>query len=338
MRKLHNYLALSVLIATCTQAAEVTVQNDSLANNGTGAIQAGFVTNEEAAVWLDAPCDGNIVAAQILWRSQSGTTPTVINDSIRVYEAGTFPAPGVLLDEIVGPVLTDGVLNEYRYKDENNVIPFIVPVSNGNTYVLSLRFAQAPPATGPSVVNDTDGCQAGKNGINALFPPLTWVSSCALGVSGDWVMRAVIDCAAPPNTLDLSVQVTPATTTYTPGNTLTFSMEVSNAGPTTANAATLIDFFPNDFTAISWSCTGNNATCPNASGNGNITESINLVANSSLTYDVVANVDANATQTINNTVQIVVPNGLNDTDTNNNSLSTAWTLASNDLIFANGFE
>ncbi|HFC29435.1 MAG TPA: DUF11 domain-containing protein [Oceanospirillales bacterium] len=338
MKKVKQIVIASLIAPLVLSAAEITVQNDSLTNNGTGAIQAGFVVGEEAAVWLDSPCDGNIVAAQILWRSQSGVTPTVIQDSIKFYDAGTFPNPGSMLDEIVGPVLTDGVINEYRFKDENSVIPLIVPVTNGNTYVMSLKFLEQPPATGPSVVNDTDGCQAGRNGINALLPPLTWFSSCDLGVSGDWVMRAVIDCTAPPNTLDLSVQTTPDSTTYTPNSNLTFSVTVSNAGPTPANAATLIDFFPSSLNNITWSCTGTDATCPNTSGSGNITESINLIANSSLTYAITATVAANATQDITNTAQIVVPNGLTDTDTNNNSAATTWTLASNDLIFANGFE
>jgi len=337
--KKNPLIALATLLAPLAiSAAEITVQNDSLVNNSTGAIQAGFVVGEEAAVWLDAPCDGNIVAAQILWRSVNGTSVEVIHDSIKFYNAGTFPSPGSLLDEIVGPVLTDGVINEYRFKDENSVIPLIIPVTNGNTYIMSLKYLEQPPATGPSVVNDTDGCQIGKNGINALLPPLTWFSSCDLGVSGDWVMRTVIDCTAAPNTLDLSVQTTPDSATYTAGDPLTFTIDVNNAGPTPANSATLIDFFPNDLTNVSWTCTGTNATCPNASGNGNITESISLVANSSLAYDVTATVSGGANQAINNTAQIVVPNGLTDTDTNNNSITTTWTLASNDLIFANGFE
>jgi hypothetical protein len=42
------------------------------------------------------------------------------------------------------------------------------------------------------VVNDADGCQAGRNTIDAIG--LGWISSCLLGVGGDWVIRAVVDC------------------------------------------------------------------------------------------------------------------------------------------------
>jgi uncharacterized repeat protein (TIGR01451 family) len=337
MKNPSKKLLSLLLLSSLAPAAEVTVKNDSLTDNSTGAIQAGFVAGEQAASWLLAPCDGNIVAAQVLWRSQSGTAADVIHDSIKISEAGVFPNPGVLLDEIVGPVLTDGVINEYRFKDENNVIPLIVPVTQGQTYVIALKYLENPPATGPSVVNDTDGCQAGKNGIHALLPPLTWFSSCDLGVSGDFVIRTVIDCSAPINTLDLSVQVNSATNSYTAGSNLDFSVDVNNAGPTTANAATLIDFFPADLTNISWICTGAGAVCPSANGTGNITESISLSANASLSYAISSTVNANATGAISNTGQIVVPNGLTDTNPTNNSVTFTWT-SGNDLIYVNGFE
>ena len=43
-----------------------------------------------------------------------------------IYRSGTFPEPGDHAQEIVGPVLTDGFLNEFRYLDEDNTIPLDV--------------------------------------------------------------------------------------------------------------------------------------------------------------------------------------------------------------------
>lgn len=331
-------LSYLLFISLNVFAVEVVLQNDSLLDNTTGGIQAGFVTGEQAAVWLDAPCDGNIVGVQFLWRSLSGGAPVSIENRILISEAGTFPVPGLLLDEIVGPVMTDGVINEFRFKDENNVIPLSVPVVSGETYVVALKFDHAPPATGPSVVNDTDGCQAGKNGIHALVPPLTWFSSCTLGVSGDFVIRAVVDCAAAPTTIDLSVIKDSLLPSYTPGEDITYSIVVNNAGPSAATSATVIDFFPAQLSNVTWVCTGQNgAVCSNVSGSGNITESVNLPVNGSLTYDAIATTDINATTEISNTAQIVVPNGLTDTNPSNNS-STKLVPISDGLIFMNGFE
>ncbi len=58
---------------------------------------------------------------------------------------------------------------------------------------MSFKFLNSPPPLGPSVVNDIDGCQAGKNTVDAIG--IAWISSCLLGVTGDWVIRAVVDCA-----------------------------------------------------------------------------------------------------------------------------------------------
>lgn len=176
-------------------AAETTVQNDSLQPGQTGAIQAGFDPGESAAVWLTSPCDGRIVAVQVFWRSLSGGTPQSVEDSITIHEEGVFPVPGAVLETLLAPVMNDGFLNEFRHLDEEQTVPLDVPVTQGQVFVVSFKFFNNPnPLNGPSVVTDI-GCQAGKNAIDANG--LGWVSSCALGVSGDFVIRAVVDCDEP---------------------------------------------------------------------------------------------------------------------------------------------
>ncbi|MDF1809505.1 MAG: GC-type dockerin domain-anchored protein [Phycisphaerales bacterium] len=188
--------ALVMLGALCTSANadEVTLQNDDLDNGGTIAICPCFAAGEEAAVWLTSPCDGNIVAIQIFWRSFLGGAPQSLEESIIVYESGNFPNPGPIKDQLDGPVLTDGGLNEYRYKDENQTIPISIPVSEGEEFVVSLKFLNSnfTDQTLPSIVSDSAGCQNGKNTIKVNGS--TWSNACSLGVSGDWVIRAVIDC------------------------------------------------------------------------------------------------------------------------------------------------
>ena len=191
------WLPVGIAIAATAAANEVTIQNDSLSNGDSGTIQAGFVAGEKAASWLTTPCDGNIVAVQVFWRSPLGNAPLAIEDSIDIYRSGTFPVAGDLAQEIDGPVLTDGVINEYRYLDENNTIPLIVPVTQNETFIVALTFADAPdPTQGPSVVNDHDGIQPNRNAIYASLGGgnFAWFSNTTLGVDGDWVIRAVVDC------------------------------------------------------------------------------------------------------------------------------------------------
>ena len=178
-------------------AMEVTVQNDSVTDFSQVSIQAGFAASEQAAVWLTSPCNGNIVGVQVFWASLLGGTPSALGDSIRIFQSGTFPTPGPILEQLTGPLLNDGFLNEFRFLDENNTIPLMVPVTENQVFVVSFRFDAATPITGPSVVTDINGCQAGKNGIFAI-PPSSWLSACALGVTGDFVIRAVVDCSVNP--------------------------------------------------------------------------------------------------------------------------------------------
>jgi len=192
--------ALMIPLSMCATALgqEITVQNDSLTDGDTVAICPCFAANEEAAVWLTSPCDGNIVAIQIFWKSLLGGAQISLEDSIIVYNAGNFPNPGSVKDSFDGPTLTDGGLNEFRFQDENQTIPISIPVTAGEEFVVSLKFDVANFTNQflPSIVADTDSCQSGKNTVKVNGS--TWADACDLGVNGDWVIRAVIDCTGDP--------------------------------------------------------------------------------------------------------------------------------------------
>ncbi|MHC5023575.1 MAG: hypothetical protein ACYTGG_06645, partial [Planctomycetota bacterium] len=203
---LLTMLAAALLLAMPASADELVAQNDDLADGGTGFICVCFIANEEAAAWLTSPCTGDLVGVQILWTSLLMNTPPSLEDSIRIYEAGSFPVPGPIMQNGVapfldlileGPVMTDGFLNEFRFLDQNQTAPISAPVTAGQEFVVSLRFfnPNADNLFAASVVADNSGCQVGKNAVLAL--PGGWFDACALGVSGDWVIRAVIDCGDP---------------------------------------------------------------------------------------------------------------------------------------------
>ncbi len=193
VRGVHHGIFVFFVVVSClflgtsSSAQQVVLQNDSVTDFGNVTIQAGFVGGEKAAAWLTSSCDGSIVAVQILLLSTSGTAPDALEDSIKINDAGVFPIPGAVeLASISGPQLSDGFFNEF-------LLPAPVPVLQGSTYVVTLVFDAAPLPNGPSVVTDTDGCQDGKNGIFAI-PPVAWFSSCLLGVTGDFAIRAVVEC------------------------------------------------------------------------------------------------------------------------------------------------
>ncbi len=177
---------------------EVIVKNDSLVDGGDASICPCFVAGEEAAVWLTSPCDGNIVGVQIFWRSLLGGAEVSLEDSIIVYNGGNFPNPGSVKDSFDAPALQDGGLNEFRYEDEQQTVPISIPVEAGETFVVSLRFYNTNNNNQllPSVASDDSGCQGGKNAVKVNGS--LWANACSLGVSGDWVIRAIIECGGEP--------------------------------------------------------------------------------------------------------------------------------------------
>jgi hypothetical protein len=180
-------------LGTAALGAEVVVQNDSVLDGSAATICPCFVAGEHAAVWLTSPCDGNIVAIQVFWRSQLANQVDMIEQEINIRNPGNFPTPGTVISTLEAPVLTDGVLNEYRYFDQNQTIPISIPVTSGQVFVVDFVFFNDNVNTsGPSLVFDGNGVQ----GQNAIFAQgFGWGSNQFFGVSGDWFIRAVIDCA-----------------------------------------------------------------------------------------------------------------------------------------------
>lgn len=314
-------LGFALALAGHASAAEVTVQNDSVSNFGAAVIVWGFVAGERAASWLTSPCDGSLVAAQVLWQSPSGTQALVIGSAIYVYRSGTFPNPGAIAAEIDGPVLTDGALNEWRYLDENNSVPLNVPVTSGETVVVAFEFSEEPtPNLSPSVVRDTDGITPSGNAIYAYLGGSTyaWFNASALGVSGDWVIRAVVNCGAVATNADVSAAMSATPTAYTPGSPLQYTITIDNAGPATATNVTLVDVFPTAFQSPAWTCTGSGgASCPAPGGSGNITGTAALPAAGQLTFVAEGTVAPGTTGTLSNSMTAVVV-APTDPNTSNN--------------------
>lgn len=334
------WLGLTLVFAGHVGANEVTIKNDSL-GVGAGNLVPGFVTDEKAASWLTSPCTGNVIAAQVFWRSVTGGAAQSLEGSLEIYRAGNFPAPGTLALTVGGPLLTDGVINEYRYLDENNSVPLSIPVTQGETFVLALTFAQAPdPAEGPSVVEDTDGITPNRNTIYAQLAPgvFAWYAAETLGLSGDWVLRAVVNCQATATDADVSVAMSATPSAYTAGSALQYSITVANAGPAAASSTTLVDTFPSAYQSPTWTCIGNGgATCP-AGSTGNIIGSVNLPAGSQLAFAVDGTVGLGTTGIVTNSMTAVVNLPATDPNSANNSATLELHPTSEDLIFANGFD
>ncbi len=130
------------------------------------------------------------------------------------------------------------------------------------------------------------------------------------------------DTDTPNPQADLSATKDDGVTQYIPGGTLTYTITVSNAGPSNAPGALVSDPIPSQFTSWTWVCSsssGGATGCDGYSGSGNFSDTVDLPAGASITYTVTASVASSATGNLINTVAVTAPAGATDTNTGNNT-------------------
>jgi uncharacterized repeat protein (TIGR01451 family) len=129
-----------------------------------------------------------------------------------------------------------------------------------------------------------------------------------------------VDSPAPA--ADLQITKTDNSTHYIAGATKTYVIVVSNAGPSNVTGATVTDNFsanPN-IAGASWTCSGAGGAACTASGSGDINDSVNLPAGSSVTYTVTANVSASPLGDLVNTA--LVSSAIDPNIGNNSAMDT----------------
>lgn len=124
---------------------------------------------------------------------------------------------------------------------------------------------------------------------------------------------------------DLSITKTDGVTTAVPGGSVTYTITVSNAGPSNAPVSTVADTFPASLTAT-WTCVGAGGGTCTAAGAGNISDIANLPVAGSVTYTVSATINASATGTLSNTATVTAGGGVTDPTPGNNSATDTDTL------------
>ena len=125
--------------------------------------------------------------------------------------------------------------------------------------------------------------------------------------------------------VDLAITKTDGMTTAVPGQTVTYTIVVSNAGPGDAVGATVTDPLPAAISGATWTCVASGGSCT-ASGSGNISDTVNVPAGATLTYTVLATISPSATGNLVNTATVAAPAGMTDTNPGNDSDTDTDTL------------
>jgi len=124
---------------------------------------------------------------------------------------------------------------------------------------------------------------------------------------------------------DLAITKTDGVATAVPGQTVTYTIVVSNAGPSDVIGAVVSDVFPAIISSAIWTCVASGGSC-SASGSGNISDTVNLPVGATLTYTVLATISPSATGNLVNTATVIPPGGVTDPNMANNSASDTDTI------------
>ncbi|HSL17696.1 MAG TPA: S8 family serine peptidase [Methylomirabilota bacterium] len=118
---------------------------------------------------------------------------------------------------------------------------------------------------------------------------------------------------------DLTVTKSDGVATVVPGEGLSYTIVVGNAGPDDVVGATVVDAFPAELTGVTWTCAAAGGASCTAAGSGDIGDAVDLPVGGTATYTAVASVDTVATGTLSNTATVAPPAGVIDPDPGDNS-------------------
>jgi uncharacterized repeat protein (TIGR01451 family) len=131
---------------------------------------------------------------------------------------------------------------------------------------------------------------------------------------------------------DLAITKTDGVTTVAPGTSDTYTIVVTNNGPSTAVGAAVTDIFPADLTAVSWTAVASaGSSVAAANGTGNINTFVTLLPGGTATFTAVGQISPSATGSLTNTASVATPAGATDTNPGNNAATDTDTIPTADL-------
>jgi uncharacterized repeat protein (TIGR01451 family) len=135
-----------------------------------------------------------------------------------------------------------------------------------------------------------------------------------------------------PSQADLSITKTDGLTSVQAGSAITYTIVVTNNGPSTVTGAAVTDSFPSVLTGVTWTCTASaGSVCVPGSGgygNGSINGNkvtLSLLTGGSATFSANATVSLAATGTLSNTASVTA-GGATDPNPGNNSATDTTTI------------
>jgi uncharacterized repeat protein (TIGR01451 family)/fimbrial isopeptide formation D2 family protein len=344
--------------ANTTYAGNLSSSQGSLTGSQGGGVTGSLGTiagGQSATVSFDVTVNADVPDSTVITNSASvtGTGATTRLPLSAADSAGVVTPPGADLTIVkTGPAtFTPGGSLTYTLV-VTNLGPSNVPTAtvadtlpaglSGATWTVSYAGGAAGPASGSGDINTT--LTSLPVGGTATFTVTANVAADALSPLANTATVTAPVGFPDPNPDDntstttstplpvtaMSITKTDGTTTYKPGDPVTYTIVVTNAGPTFASQATVVDVLdPAVIGSATWTAvfTGTNSSAQ-TNGTGSINQTIDLAVGGTVTYTVVAQTLTTATTTLVNTATVTAPDGTTDsaTDTDTPTFSPALIL------------
>ena len=128
-------------------------------------------------------------------------------------------------------------------------------------------------------------------------------------------------------TKEADLSITKTAGSVVAGSQVTYTITVSNAGPSDAVGATVTDTFPAILSNVSWTCVaGGSSSCP-PNGNGNLNQTVDIAAGESVIFTVTGDLASDAMGDLVNTAVVAAPEGVTDPVVGNNSATSTTAIA-----------
>ncbi len=117
----------------------------------------------------------------------------------------------------------------------------------------------------------------------------------------------------PAPTANVAVALTDNVTSVSPGDSVGYTLTVTNSGPSGVAGLVVSDTLPAALTGATWTCAASaGSACGAAVGTGSVSDTASLASGGVLTYTITATVAAGATGTLANTASVTMPNTVAD--------------------------
>ncbi len=367
--------ALVVFTAGSTMQAPITVSGTGLGNTWIDLNQDGDWEDAGEHVVADHPLSTGtqMVSFPIPSDALPGSTFLRIRFSSQAGLGPAGPAPDGEVEDYPAQVNASADLAITKDDGQTTVVPgeqvtYTIVASNtvGPSDVTGATVVDTfpPELTGCSWTCTPTGAAvcatSGTGGINDVVSlpvggGVTYTASCTLNSAATGSLANTATITAPPGFTDLNPSNDSATdvdsitreadlsatksnseTRLVEGSTTTYTITVSNSGPSDVVGAQVSDAFPPELSSYSWTCDSSGGGTCTASGAGDLTDTVDLASGTSVEYSATCTVAASSGSCVN-TATVTAPAGWTDPSPGNNSATDTDQVLSV-AIFSDGFE